>query len=117
MAEQVQQPLDATTYGDKQVQEQQAKGLDVARAVGAQNESQIQPPAQPEPQQPQQPFAPRNLMQVVPPSLLFQNTGGARAKPEADQAYDIGTLWKVLASAPDAPPSIRAIAQRLMGEK
>lgn len=118
---QVQQPVDATTYGDKQAQEQQAASVDVAQAVGAQNEVQLPPPTAPvpapqqeQPQQPQQQFAPRNLMQIVPPSLLFQ---GARQKLPSQVQYDAGLLWKVLLSDPNVSDMTKVVAKRLLGEE
>jgi hypothetical protein len=117
MAENVQQPVDAADYGDKEGQEQDVQAVEMAAAVGASSEPDVptpEPVPQQQPQPPQQQMAqPRNLMQIVPQALLFKDK---RQKLPSQVRYDAGLLWKVLLSDPNVSDMTKAIANRLLGE-
>jgi hypothetical protein len=121
-------PTDAKEYGDKKKEAQDEAALAATAQMEAETAPQVEvPTAQAATQQPapeqgappastpqQQRVRPRNLMQIVPPNLLYRDRS---KKSSLAKSYDVGTLWEVLANAPDAPASIRAIAQRLMSKE
>jgi hypothetical protein len=117
---------DQKDYGDVKQEEQDAAMLEATAALEQQNAPQVDMPApaaeaQPEGETEQAQTAapvaagvpqPRNLMQIVPSSLLFRD--GNQTRLPSRQDYDAGQLWEVLAQEPSADPMIRLIAKQLM---
>jgi hypothetical protein len=70
-----------------------------------QEADEVAPPNQPTTQ-------PRNLMQLVPPELLFRD----KVKNPAKQDRDVAMLYEVLASSPYSSDLTKVILSRLRGE-
>lgn len=117
------QQEDAKDYGDATQEAQDAEALAATAAMEAETTPQLAPPAeeptegQPAPEQepeaaaPRQPLQPRNLMQLVPPSLLFRD----KIKNPAKQDRDLALLYEPIASSPYASELTKAILARLKG--
>jgi hypothetical protein len=109
-------------YGDKVALEQSADAVAAAAP----------PPAVPipEPVDPNAPVAPpvqqaqpgqqnpdavhvANPFMLLPPGVNFPDL---RPKTEIEQQYDVSRLWEVLATAPNADPTVVAIAKAMRGE-
>jgi len=68
------------------------------------------PAAQPQ-QAPPEGFTVRNPYMLLPPTVNFAPQG----KSTAEQNYDVGMLWDVLANSPNSDPIMKTIARRLIG--
>lgn len=64
---------------------------------------------------PQQGYTVKNPMMLLPPSTWMPKATGQPSKTPVEQQYDVGMLWRVLAESPSSDPTIRTLAQRLMG--
>jgi hypothetical protein len=126
MATTTQPPTDIKEYGNAKKEAQDAEGLAATAAMEAETTPTLQPPEaeaapeQPAPEQeadevapPNQPTTqPRNLMQLVPPELLFRD----KVKNPAKQDRDVAMLYEVLASSPYSSDLTKVILSRLRGE-
>lgn len=60
-------------------------------------------------------FTVKNPYMLLPPMVNFPQMN--RGKTAVEQQYDAGLLWEVLANDPNADPTIRNIARRLLGDE
>lgn len=127
MAKATPPPVDAQEYGDKTQEAQNAEALAATAAMEAETTPNVQPvEAQAAPQQPEAPpqaaapasrqagLQPRNLMQIIPPSLMFREDKG---RLPSQQDYDVGQLWRALEQDRNTDPLVRAIAKKLLREE
>jgi len=118
-------PTDVKEYGDKKQEEQDAEALAATAQMEAETTPQVEVPTaqaatqQPAPEQAEPPAAataqqrvrPQNLMQIVPPELLFKD----KVKNPASQDRDLALLYEAIASSPYASGLTKAILDRLRG--
>lgn len=57
----------------------------------------------------------RNPYMLLPARMNYANFQQTPQKTQVERNYDVGLLWEVLASDPQADPTTRMIARSLMG--
>lgn len=64
---------------------------------------------------PQQWYTVKNPYMLLPARMNYANFQQGPQKTQVERNYDVGLLWEVLASDPQADPTTRMIARSLMG--